>query len=771
MDKRDFYRELMEQYAFDKDKIYINAKKGKTGWKSLHKQPLRIYIGMTAAVATVVVTVGTITATHFGRPQVVDPLVSGNSVAELRNDERIKKGQEDVRDNEGSNELFDVLVSFERPLSLAEVQRVLLARSEGSVPISALYLEDGISIVGGENVAAVFEENSASGITGAKIRCAGYLMSELQNDSLVLAVEIVDNNDPDQITPIITNVTGTSDLSNADSGSQTVSSEPISSSASIDNSFESIADSVSSSNTSDDVSNTGNGENENSTSNNNIESSSAESSSSTESSVLVETVPDPVENHIYAIDEGYSPAIGEGTADSEMSVPLNVLIGLGDARLPFNPVRFYYQTENINAKQAYFLNDNTLYVRTDSDIRLYTVKSGTVNLTASMECPDTKVFWIAENGGRLLALGQDGNLYDVNADNGTINAFSLNVKNTICEIAYNEDTDILALNVFENGVYTLKTYEGGFDAGNVKTLYSSPTTFKLVAANHGAGDVSACVYFASYSENGNMLIYKVSSAEEATAVSTVQGQYEIMTNAAFTHAVFENSIMSMIFDPSTFGLIRLSDSNVQFGVSRHSFYSEGSYYTIADGDKNLSGSISVIAKFDFKRSFSQNYMAAAENGTVRIVNGIYTNRAINDYLSFETPVENASEDMRLAVNAAVGIQNALAERLCAQYGITERTKATDLISICFTENAAKELKLRCAIDESKEEGETFEYAAGVNSINLSDSVLVISEETETDAVGTLYVNAGTFGGKTAYYSYAVKLQKNEEGYKADAIIE
>ena len=29
MDKRDFYRELMEEYAFDKDKIYINAKNGK----------------------------------------------------------------------------------------------------------------------------------------------------------------------------------------------------------------------------------------------------------------------------------------------------------------------------------------------------------------------------------------------------------------------------------------------------------------------------------------------------------------------------------------------------------------------------------------------------------------------------------------------------------------------------------------------------------------------------------------------------------------------
>lgn len=772
MDKRDFYRELMEQYTFDKDKIYLNAKKGKTPWNRLHKQPIPIYLGMTAAVAAVVVTVGTVTVANIGRANVT-ALVSGNSVAEL-NDDRLKKGQNDVRDNEGSNELFDVLVSFERPLSSAEVQRVLLARSEGSVPISALYLADGTAVVGKNEITNVIEGNG-SGITGAKIRCAGYLMSGLQNDSLVLAVEIVSDSDSEPITPIITNVTGGEEISSTDSGSQSELSAAESSSVSIDSSFDSVPDNENS------TGGIGGTYGTNSTSSTNSisslgstsgESSSTESFGSTESSVLGDPVPDFAETHIYGADEVYSPAIGDGTVNDNMSVPLDVQFNLGDASLPFNPVNFSYQTENINAKRAYFLNDDTLYARTENDIRLYKVDGSAVNLTASMECPETKVFWIAENGGRLLALGQDGKLYDVSADNGTINAYSLNVNGTICEIAYNEDTDILALNVLENGVYSLRIYKGGFEAVNSSTLYSSAKPFNLIAAANNFGG-EAEIFFAAYSDNGeDLLIYDASYNGEPLVISTIQGGYEITRNTAFSHAVLHNSLMTMIYDPSTYGLINVSDQNIQFGVSKHSFYSEGSYYTIANGGKSLSGGIPVIAKFDFMRSFSKNYMAAAENGAVRIVSGIYTDRARNDYLSFEIPAENASDDMRMAVNAAVGIQNALAERLCADYGITERTKAVDLISVCFTETAAENLKKRCAIDETKTEGETFEYSSGqLYPVNLSDSVLVISDETETGAVGTLYVNAGSFGGKRAYYSCAVKLLKTENGYKADAIIE
>lgn len=740
MDKRDFYRELMDKYAFDRDKIYINAKNGKFAGNKLRRQPLPIYIGMTAAVAAVVVTVGTITVTQLGKPNVIDPLRAGSSVAELPDDERIKKGQNDVRDNESSKELFDVLVSFERPLSSAEVQRVLLARSEGSVPVSALYMKDGSTVIGTDSVAETFGANVGDNITGAKIRCAGYLMTQLQDDSLVFAVEIINNEDPGLISPI-TDVTGVG-VNIVDNSSQ--SSDISSQNNSVDNESSS-------------------------------ESSSTEPpvSSTPESSVSEPNVPPvyEIENHISAVDGGYSPAVVPNENDFSPMVPIDVMIALSNnADLPYNPDRFSYLTEDIGAKQAYFLNDNTVYVRTENDIRLYTVTDEAVSLAASQECADTTVFWIAENGGRLLALSTDGKLYDVDANSGKINDVSLDSAvgtGIVYEIAYNEETGILSLNVFENGNYSLKIYEGGFEAANVKTLYSSQTAFSLVAANYGIGDFGASVFFAAYS-GSDLLIYKASSVEEASVIATVQGKYGITHNAAFTHALLKGDMVNMIFDPSSYELIALPDANAQFGVSKHSFFASDGYYTIDNGVKTPSGGISVIAKLDFKRSLSRHYMAAAENGSVRIVNGIYTDRAKNDYLTYEIPEENASTDMRSAVNAAVGLQNALAGGLCESCGITDKTTLENLIAICFSETAAENLKKRCTLGE----GEALEYSNGlIYSINLSDTVLVISEETETGANGTLYINAGSFDGKTAYYSCAVKLQKSENGYKADGVIE
>lgn len=742
MDKRDFYRELMEEYAFDKDKIYINAKNGKFTGNKLRRQPLPIYIGMTAAVAAVVVTVGTIAATRPGRTNVIDPLPAGSSLAALPNEERIKKGQEEARDNENSKELFDVLVSFERPLSSAEVQRVLLARSEGSVPIKALYIEDGTTIVGTDNVGEAFGTNGSSGITGAKIRCAGYLMTQLQNDSLVLAVEIINNESPELIVPIIPD----SNIVGGDIGSDSSQSSDIGS----DNS---------------------NTESENVGVNSSTE--PPESSSSDTGSVSEPPAPPvyEIENHISAVDGGYSPVIVSNEDISSPMIPLDVLFALSDgAKLPYNPDRFSYLTEDIGAKQAYFLNDNTVYVRTENDIRLYTVTDEAIHLIALQECADTTVFWIAENGGRLLALSADGKLYDVDANGGKINVVSLNNAigaGAVYEIAYNEETGILALNVFENGNFNLKIYEGGFEAANLKTLYSSQTEISLVAAGYCMGDVNASVFFAAYSRN-DLLIYKVSSVEDPFVISTIQGRYTVKSNAAFTHALINSDLINMIFDPDSYGLISLSGTNAEFGISKHSFLGIDGYHTIINGDKTPIGGISVIGKLDFKRSLSRYYIAAAENGAVRIANGIYTDRAKNDYLTFESPVETASPDMRAAVNAAVGLQNALAGGLCESCGITDKAALENLIALCFSETAADSLKKRCMLGE----GETLEYSNGlIYSINLSDTVLVISEETETGAYGTLYINAGSFDGKTAYYSCTVKLQKTENGYKADGVIE
>ena len=74
MNKRDFYKELMSEYQFDKDKILANAKKGRFAKRS----PMPIYIGITAAAAAAVVGVGTFMFTSLGRDKGVDLLTGSN---------------------------------------------------------------------------------------------------------------------------------------------------------------------------------------------------------------------------------------------------------------------------------------------------------------------------------------------------------------------------------------------------------------------------------------------------------------------------------------------------------------------------------------------------------------------------------------------------------------------------------------------------------------------------------------------------------------------
>ena len=73
MNKNEFYKQLMSEYSFDADKIRENAKRGKNARQKL--QPM--YIGMTAAAAALVVTVGTLAAVNLTKDNGVSLTDSG----------------------------------------------------------------------------------------------------------------------------------------------------------------------------------------------------------------------------------------------------------------------------------------------------------------------------------------------------------------------------------------------------------------------------------------------------------------------------------------------------------------------------------------------------------------------------------------------------------------------------------------------------------------------------------------------------------------------
>lgn len=731
MDKRDFYRELMDSYAFDKEKIYNNAKNGRLSGKSkLRSMQMPVYIGMTAVAATLVVTVGTIAAVNLGG-RGVQPLPPAESVGVLTNEQRIENGKNAVRENENSKELVDVLVTFNKPLSPAEAQGVLLAHAESSVPVKSLFMDDGTKIDGTDSVGAVFVGGSGSGkITGAVIRCAGYLMTALQDNDLVLAVELYDPQD--NFTPVIPIVPD----STLESTSSDISSE--------NPNENSVPEFSNNSDISSDPPETG--EPNNSTSEPPEPPLYQLTNHINEADGGAENIYEPVDTHKAFFTEDITAKLPEGVT------------------LPEDRERFLYETEDIGALRAYFLNDNVFYVRTENDIRLYTIVDGEAELTASMPCAEAKVFWIGENGGSLLALGSGNTMYEVNADSGIIRGISLADavgSGEIKEIAYNAGSGILALNVYENGEYSLKIYEGGFKPVNMKTLYSSANNFVLIGADSGM------VCFGMYSGDA-LRVYRASAAEEADIVGSIQGEYNVTVNTAFTHAVLDDGRMKMIYNPSSLNVILArGEAEIDFGVSAHSFFSDGNYYTIGEDDSLPSGGIAVISKIDFKNSFSRYYTTTSTNGAVLITEGSYTERAKNDYLTFDTPVENASLEIRKALDATVGLQNAIARGICGDCGINDTEKLNQTMAALFTENAAAELAKRCIIGE----GDSAEITdGGLTEIRLSETVLTVSDEADGVVSGTLYVYAGSFSGKWAYYTCPVKLVKTDSGYLVDCII-
>ena len=119
MNKNEFYKQLMSEYSFDADKIRENAKRGKNARQKL--QPM--YIGMTAAAAALVVTVGTLAAVNLTKDNGVSLTDSG--LATLSANDRVIHAIEQLEKERGSEESKDFLVNFAAPMSPAEVQETV----------------------------------------------------------------------------------------------------------------------------------------------------------------------------------------------------------------------------------------------------------------------------------------------------------------------------------------------------------------------------------------------------------------------------------------------------------------------------------------------------------------------------------------------------------------------------------------------------------------------------------------------------------------------
>lgn len=734
MNKRDFYKELMSEYMFDKEKICANAKKGKFAGR----RPLPIYIGMTAAVAAAVVIVGTVAFTSLGQNGGV--VISGNAtLAALSDKERLDRVIAEIEKNQNSEERIDVLISFRTRLSPKAAQNLLSQFSEGSVPVKMLYMADGSRAMGTNEVGAIFKNNSGE-IMAAVISCPGYRLAEINDNELVVAAEPVSENDNlADINPLGT------DVKTPDTNTSTV--EP---------------------NKPNPPDNHGNGNNNNSTHEPpDIDDPSGDLPGGDDPNPGV-TPGDPnTSGSSTGTDDPVQPGDpGTSTEDppAPPEPPAVTVSGIPDGvTLPYEPEKPSFITDDLGAQKAYFLSESVFYVKSDNAVALYKWDGEREKLAARQTIADAKVAWVSENGLRMMVSGVENGvrkkLYIIDAKNCTINDMQIGDmvgEGSIAEAAYNESLNVFALNVFDSNsryIYTAKL--SGYQPQDPQIIAFGSSSLSLLAAYDDAvyysetvGSATAvCKY-----ENGNNF-----------DVKTLDGIYVSTLNSAFTHSLVIGSSGLNIFDPATESLIPITGDKASFGASAHSFSDGKSYYTVSAGAIVPESGITAISKIDFTRSFSAKWAAAVSNGSVRIIPSVYTARVKENGITFVQPEEKATAEQRAAVNSAVGVINALAGGSCEECGIDTRDKLISVIDACFSKNEAQYIKARCEVSES---GEMSYTNGGFAAVSISDTVLVMDGALN----GTLYIKAGTFDGKTAYRTVPITLITEDGKLLMDAAV-
>lgn len=193
MNRNEFYKQLMSEYTFDADKVRENAKRGK---KRQKLTPL--YVGMSAAAAAMVVTVGTIAMTNLGRNDGVS--LTDTGLTTLSASDRLSHALQQLEQERESSESKDFLVTFAQPLTPAQAQSVLTAG--GNIPVKQLYLSDGSRVSDADSIGGIFTGGGDQRITGAAVYCSGSFAAELQDNPEVFLIEVMEASDFENAAPV-----------------------------------------------------------------------------------------------------------------------------------------------------------------------------------------------------------------------------------------------------------------------------------------------------------------------------------------------------------------------------------------------------------------------------------------------------------------------------------------------------------------------------------------------------------------------------------------
>lgn len=137
MDKKDFYRDLMEAYTVDKEKIKHNAKR--QAMQNRYKKVQKLIMGISACAAAAAVAVLSVNIMPFFKhgANIVDTTLDAAV-------QRVNEAEKIYRENADKKSDMDMFISFEQKLNSKEVLLVFSSIEDYSkIKLSLLYTEDG----------------------------------------------------------------------------------------------------------------------------------------------------------------------------------------------------------------------------------------------------------------------------------------------------------------------------------------------------------------------------------------------------------------------------------------------------------------------------------------------------------------------------------------------------------------------------------------------------------------------------------------------------
>lgn len=745
MNKKDFYRELMSEYSFDAEKIKQNAKKGRFARQRISP----VSIALTAAVAACTVAVGTLAMSIINSREggvVLD--TSGNTLSGLTAAERLQQALAAQDKDKESSETINVLVTFTSYMTPQEAQSVIMSSlNESTVPVKAVFLADESRITDKAAIEELFG-GSAQNIRAVAISCKASFMGVLQQRAEVALAEPVSEEelatasivDKDAINDIIDTIEPAPPISEPDSSDPTpggvmpdIPDEPTQ-----------TTETTESSNS---TSETGEGTSEPAT----PEISEAPAVTEPESSEPADVVPDV-------------------TAPSEDLLPEGV-------RLPMTVDKVLLESDDIGAENAFFISDKTVFVKSAEKIALYSFDGWKLTLEAQADAVDAKVGWAAEKGGRLIvsSLCDDSRrtkLWYIDADGYLIRDMSAEdmvMDGAITGVGYNESSRLLAVSVKENGTYYVCAARvdnsGSYDY--IGTPFESKSKITLMCSGGNT------IYLAVTSGSLTQVMAVDAVAETTDNIKNYDNNPKISKNLAFTQSVIAPSDSAVIgfteiLEGATgkFAVTDFFDTAISFGASRNCFVADGQCYTVSDGKVAAAGGIAVLAPIEYKKSFSALYAVSSVNeGRIKISESIYTAQNKSGLLTFTAITENCSDKLKTAMLNAIGVNNALAQKACERAGLDTADKLEQAVNAAYSQSAAAKLRAKCSIAST-----VLNYTnGGLKAISADSVVLVISSQSDTKASGTLYIAAGSFGGRAAYSSVNVNFVY-ENGWKLDMVL-